>query len=286
MEVAPPNPQLSGIMVTPLVRQVPAGKPALFSIKYTSNFRNFGPHTMKDLNKVEKDEDKKDEDTEEAKKTPKKEKRRNKKLEDRLKKKKDETDATGGDPKKKGAPAQPPAQPKKDEKKEEKKGKGGAEVDDEEEKRRMEAEEEEKRIREEAESKFNRATELAKIGGKVFEFGVEKNGTNSQHYEWLIPVFFKTADANDTELKTVYLEVRTVTVNRTLVPTVNELDFGEIPVAFRKTNEILIKNTGTTTEILNMEQLTPFGGFSVLNALRPIPPGESRPVVVEFVPFA
>lgn len=35
-----------------------------------------------------------------------------------------------------------------------------------------------------------------------------------------------------------------------------------------------------------MEPLTPFGGFSVLNALRTIKPGETKPIVVQFMPFA
>lgn len=35
-----------------------------------------------------------------------------------------------------------------------------------------------------------------------------------------------------------------------------------------------------------MESLTPFGGFSVLNALRTIHPGETRPIVVQFEPLA
>lgn len=35
-----------------------------------------------------------------------------------------------------------------------------------------------------------------------------------------------------------------------------------------------------------MEPLTPFGGFSVLNALRTIKPGETKPVVIQFEPFS
>jgi len=35
-----------------------------------------------------------------------------------------------------------------------------------------------------------------------------------------------------------------------------------------------------------MEPLTPFGGFSVLNAMRTIAPGETRPIVVQFEPLA
>ena len=35
-----------------------------------------------------------------------------------------------------------------------------------------------------------------------------------------------------------------------------------------------------------MEPLTPFGGFSVLNAMRTIKPGETKPIVVQFEPIA
>ena len=59
-----------------------------------------------------------------------------------------------------------------------------------------------------------------------------------------------------------------------------DMEFGEIPVAFKQTKEILIKNVGDRDETLRMEPLTPFGGFSVLNAMRTIRPGETKPVVV------
>ena len=35
-----------------------------------------------------------------------------------------------------------------------------------------------------------------------------------------------------------------------------------------------------------MEPLTPFGGFSVLNALRTLHPGETKPIVIQFEPFS
>lgn len=81
-------------------------------------------------------------------------------------------------------------------------------------------------------------------------------------------------------MKVLYLEARTTTVKRTLVPSTEQLEFGEIPVAFRKTQEILLKNVGYRDETLRMESLTPFGGFSVLNALRTLKPGETKPIVV------
>ena len=47
-------------------------------------------------------------------------------------------------------------------------------------------------------------------------------------------MYFKNPDREDTEVKTLFLEARTVTVKRTLVPSVESLEFGEIPVAFKK----------------------------------------------------
>ena len=35
---------------------------------------------------------------------------------------------------------------------------------------------------------------------------------------------------------------------------------------------------------MKLEALTPFGGFSVLNAMRTIKPGETKPIVVQFEP--
>jgi len=41
-----------------------------------------------------------------------------------------------------------------------------------------------------------------------------------------------------------------------------------------------LKNVGYHDETLRMEPLTPFGGFSVLNALRTIKPGETKAIVI------
>jgi hypothetical protein len=81
-------------------------------------------------------------------------------------------------------------------------------------------------------------------------------------------------------MKTFYLEARTTTVPKSLVANVQTLDFGEIPVAMRVTKEILIKNVGIKEETLKLQSLTPYGGFSVLNAMRAIMPGETRGVII------
>jgi hypothetical protein len=90
----------------------------------------------------------------------------------------------------------------------------------------------------------------------------------------MIPVYFKAAEKDknggEEEVKVLFLEARTTTVFRSLVPNVTMLNFGEIPVANRRVMEILVKNVGYLEETMRMEPLTPFGGFSVLNALRTI----------------
>ena len=40
IELVPPNPKLSGIMVNPLVQNLASGKSTLVSVKYTSKFRD------------------------------------------------------------------------------------------------------------------------------------------------------------------------------------------------------------------------------------------------------
>lgn len=40
IELVPPNPKLSGLMVNPLVQSLAAGKSTLVSVKYTSKFRD------------------------------------------------------------------------------------------------------------------------------------------------------------------------------------------------------------------------------------------------------
>ena len=54
----------------------------------------------------------------------------------------------------------------------------------------------------------------------------------------------------------------------------------------KNTQEILVKNVGQMEESLRLQALSPFGSFSVLNAMRTIKPGETKPIVVQFEPLA
>jgi hypothetical protein len=73
-------------------------------------------------------------------------------------------------------------------------------------------------------------------------------------------------------------------VNRLLTSDVSEIDFGELAVSSRALREIVLTNVGHIPAPIRMDPLPPFGGFSVLNAMRTIESGESKTVVVEFEP--
>ena len=161
----------------------------------------------------------------------------------------------------------------------------------EEEEERKKKDEEDKRIRElelekqreEEERKFNSDFELMKLGGQVKDF--EENGFISQHYKWLVPCYFKPEDEPETARSAMYLEVTTVTTSKVLIADKGDINFGEIAVGFRKVEELLITNLGKTQAVLHMDLLPLLGGFTVLNALKSIPPGKTRNVVVQFEPY-
>ena len=67
---------------------------------------------------------------------------------------------------------------------------------------------------------FKRDEELKKMGGVVYDFYPEDEVHRSQHYEWLLPLYYKNADKEDAAVNKIYLESRTCTVKRTLVPNV------------------------------------------------------------------
>ena len=119
----------------------------------------------------------------------------NKKLAAKLASKKDNADAAAPvDPKgKKGAP--PPAAAKKEEPpKKDAKGKGGPTAEEEEaeaERIKQEKLEAERFRLEEIERLFDKHSELAKLGGKVYDFDPDDEVRRSQHYEWLLPVYYK-----------------------------------------------------------------------------------------------
>jgi hypothetical protein len=163
------------------------------------------------------------------------------------------------------------------------------ELEEEEERKKKEeeehrrAQEEERKRRLEEESRFDMNGALAKLGGKMEEFDVE--GFISQHYTWLVPCYFKPVDEPETSRSTMFIEVTSVTTSKILISDKAEINFGEIAVGFRKVEELLITNLGKTQADLRMDLLPLLGGFHVLNALKSIPPGKTRNVVIQFEPY-
>lgn len=72
------------------------------------------------------------------------------------------------------------------------------------------------------------------MGGRVTNFDMDDENKRTQHYDWLIPVYFKLHDREEADVDCTFLEARTTTVTRSLIPNVNSLEFGEIPVAFKQ----------------------------------------------------
>ena len=54
-----------------------------------------------------------------------------------------------------------------------------------------------------------------------------------QHYQWLLPVYFKQKDYSDISAEVNFLEVTTTTINKVLEISQVEVDFGEIAVGSR-----------------------------------------------------
>jgi hypothetical protein len=58
----------------------------------------------------------------------------------------------------------------------------------------------------------------------------------------LIPVYFKYSDQPDSNKLITYLEITTVSVEKTLIVSESEIDFGEIAVGIRETKDVYIQN--------------------------------------------
>ena len=130
----------------------------------------------------------------------------NKRIQQRVQQQKEEKSeeaATKADPKAKGGKAPAPA------KKEEAKAPKGKEVkktpqqieeeEAEEERKIKEAEEAEVARKKALEEGFDRDGELKKMGGRVYNFDTDEPSKRTQHYEWLLPVYFRNTDKESAE---------------------------------------------------------------------------------------
>ena len=105
----------------------------------------------------------------------------------------------------------------------------------------------------------------------------------SRHGNWKIACVLK-----DSDTPTQFFDVRTTTVKRCLDVDSSELDFGMLSVGNRFVRRLRITNKmpsdGGEVFDLSASALNPSGAFTILNVLRPVRPGESFDVLVEFAP--
>lgn len=129
----------------------------------------------------------------------------------------------------------------------------------------------------------DKGVSLSGLGGSCEDFNITDSDYHSQHYSWLLPVYFRPVLSDDNP-KCTYMEIRTVTVSRTLEADPAVANFGEIAVSCRKLITINIKNKAMQEVTLRTDSLPPFCGFRVMNALRKVQAGGNFSLVVEFEP--
>jgi hypothetical protein len=76
------------------------------------------------------------------------------------------------------------------------------------------------------------------MGGRLFTFD------DTQHYQWLLPVYFKQKDYSDVSAEVNFIEVTTTSIAQVLSIDSREVDFGEIAVGSRAVREVVITNFG------------------------------------------
>lgn len=58
------------------------------------------------------------------------------------------------------------------------------------------------------------------MGGKLFNFD------DAQHYQWLLPIYFKQKDYSDVSAEVNFLEVTTTSISQVLSIDKPDIDFG------------------------------------------------------------
>lgn len=119
---------------------------------------------------------------------------------------------------------------------------------------------------------------MSKMGGKLFTFG------DTQHYQWLLPVYFKQKDYSDVSTEVNFLEITTTSIVQVLTIDHSQLDFGEIAVGTRAIREVIISNNGPRAQ-LKKKSLPIFCSFNVLNSLKEVEPNKPFRAVIEFQPI-
>lgn len=116
------------------------------------------------------------------------------------------------------------------------------------------------------------------MGGRLFTFG------ETQHYQWLLPVYFKQKDYSDVSAEVNFLEITTTSIAQVVCIDCREVDFGEIAVGSRAVREVVITNKGESAQLYK-KNMPIFSSFNVLNSLKEVPEGATFKAVLEFQPI-
>lgn len=123
------------------------------------------------------------------------------------------------------------------------------------------------------ERNFNAEAQLIKMGGKVFSFN------DAQHYQWLLPIYFKQKDYSDVSAEVNFIEITTTSISQILSIDKPEIQFGQIAVGTRAVREVVISNTGPKAQ-LKKKNMPIFCSFNVLNSLRDVEPDKPFKAVI------
>lgn len=279
---------ISGLTIMPKVFTLEPRGYTTCVIRYDAQFRDYGPFSFEEVEKelgiklsdgleqLEKEEEIKGNE--------------NKLIDDKVKIDVDNklnTAADTGDKKKKGAAKEQKKEVKKIEPKKDKKA-----LEEEERKRKEEEERLLKEIEEKKEQRiktFNKKEELKHFGAECIFKDIEND--RSSHWKFIIPLFYRThvekgeITSNQVNLKASFLEVHTTCVEKILVFDKTEIDFGEVSVQNRKTVNLVLTNNSDKVAKLKQKPLILTNCFSIVNAIRDIPPHSSFNFIVEFIPL-
>lgn len=102
---------------------------------------------------------------------------------------------------------------------------------------------------------------ISRLGGRYSHFD------EMEHFEWLIPIYFKQKEYPDASAEVTFLEITTTSCEKFLTLSETEVDFGEIPVGVKVTKQLTLKNLREFTEISKVP-LSVWCGFKVVNTFK------------------
>ena len=106
-----------------------------------------------------------------------------------------------------------------------------------------------------------------------------------QVYRWLIPMLFKPVQEPDTATAKIFIEVQTFVKAPILFCDKAVIDFGIVPVGFKKVETITIQNKGNKEMSLLMDVLPMSSAFNFLSILKCIEPGQAKNFAISFEPI-